>query len=196
MRDILSRPTIYVLGLAYLLHGVAQVGMISWVGQLYQKRYGIDAARAAYLISFDLIGFFVGRSLLSWITNRRRISELLLIAICAGAASLAYVATIAAPSYGWGLVSFMMSGFFISADGPSINSYVGSRFADRTANAYVLMSGIGSVGSAAGAYLTALLGERFGLERGIWCMPGFSAALSALAFVWMLSERRRQESSV
>ena len=112
------------------------------------------------------------------------------MAICAGAASLAFVATIAAPSYGWGLVCFMMSGFFISADGPSINSYVSLRFADRAAHAFVLMSGIGSVGSAVGAYVTAVLGERLGLEKAIWFMPGFSAALSTLALVWMLRERR------
>jgi MFS family permease len=193
MRLILSGPTIYVLGLAYFLHGVAQTGMISWVGQLYQKKYGIDAAQAAYLISSDLIGFFVGRSLLSWITARWTVSELLLMAICAGSASLAFVATITAPSYGWGLICFMLSGFFISADGPSINSYVGLRFADRAAHAFVLMSGIGVVGSAVGAYVTGLLGERFGLEVGIWFMPAFGAALSMLALVWKLRERRCRE---
>jgi MFS family permease len=193
MRIILSTPTIYVLGLAYFLHGVAQTGMISWVGQLYQRKYEIDAAHAAYLISSDLIGFFVGRSLLSYITTRWKISELLLMAICAGLASLAFVGTIAAPTYGSGLISFMISGFFISADGPSINSYVGLRFAERAAHAFVLMNGIGVVGSAVGAYVTGLLGERFGLERGIWFMPGFSAALSILALVWVVREGRYEE---
>jgi len=194
MRIILSGPTIYILGLAYFLHGVAQTGMISWVGQLYQRKYDIDAAQAAYLISSDLIGFFVGRSLLSWLTARWRISELLLMAICAGLASLAFVATLSAPSYGWGLISFMVSGFFISADGPSINSYVGLRFAERAAHAFVLMNGIGVIGSAVGAYFTGVLGEQVGLERGIWFMPGFSAALSVLALVWMLREVRYEES--
>jgi MFS family permease len=195
MREILSRPTIYVLGLAYFLHGVAQTGMISWVGQLYQRKYGIDAAQAAYLISSDLIGFFVGRSLLSWVTARWRISELLLMGICAGSACLAFVATITAPSYGWGLICFMLSGFFISADGPSINSYVGLRFADRAAHAFVLMSGIGVVGSAVGAYVTGLLGEWFGLQVAIWFMPAFGAALSTLALIWALHEGRGREST-
>jgi MFS family permease len=195
MRIILSRPTIYVLGLAYFLHGVAQTGMISWVGQLYQKRYDINAAQAAYLISSDLIGFFIGRSLLSWLTARWKISELLLMAICAGLASLAFVATISAPSYEWGLISLMISGLFISADGPSINSYVGLHFAERAAHAFVLMNGIGVIGSAVGAYVTGLLGERFGLERGIWFMPGFSVALSVVALVWMMRELRYREST-
>lgn len=193
--SILNEPTIYLLGLAYLLHGVAQSGMISWVGQLYQRRYPIDAAHAAYFISFDLTGFFVGRSLLGWITTRWKISELQLISICAGLATLAYVATIVAPSYAWGLVCFMISGFFISGDGPSINSYAGLHFPDRAAHAYVLLSGIGSIGSAAGAYVTALLGERFGLEKGIWFMPGFSAGLSALALVWAWRERKSKVKS-
>ena len=191
MMSILKQPTIYVLGLAYFLHGVAQSGMVSWVGQLYQRRYPIDSAHAAYFLSFDLTGFFVGRALLGWITARWRISELLVMGICAGSATLAYMATIAAPGYAWGLVFFMMSGFFISADGPSINSYAGWRFAEGAAHAYVLLSGIGSIGSAAGAYVTALLGERFGLEKGIWFSPGFSAALSVLAAVWWARDRKR-----
>jgi MFS family permease len=190
MRFILSRGTIYVLGFAYFLHGVAQTGMVSWVGQLYQKKYGIDAAQAAYLISSELLGFLLGRSLLSLITRRWRIPELLLMGICAGSASLAFVATISAPSYRWGLITFMIAGFFVSADGPSINSYVGLRFGDRAAHAFVLMNGIGVLGSAVGSYVTGLLGERYGLDRGIWFMPGFSTSLSVLALVWALRERR------
>jgi fucose permease len=187
--NILTKPTIYLLGWAYLLHGVAQSGMVSWVGQLYQRRYSIDGAHAAYFLSIDLVGFFLGRSLLSWITARWRISELLLIAICAAAATLAYVATIEAPGYAWGLVCFMISGFFISVNGPSINSYAGFRFAERAAHAYVLLSGIGAIGSAVGAYWTALIAERFGLEKGIWFLPGFSAALSLVAIIWWLRAR-------
>jgi MFS family permease len=190
MTGVLGEPAIYLLGLAYFLHSIAQAGMISWVGQLYQRRYSIDSAHAAYFLSFDLAGFFLGRSLLGWITARWRISELLVMAVCAGLATLGYVATIAAPGYAWGLVSFMISGFFISADGPSINSYAGLHFGERAAHAYVLLSGIASIGSAAGAYFTALLGAHFGLEKGIWFVPGFSAALALLATVWWARDRR------
>ena len=100
---ILSQPTIYLLGLAYFLHGVAQSGMVSWVGQLYQRRFSIDGAHAAYFLSIDLAGFFLGRAVLSWLTSRWRISELLLLAICAAFATAAYGATIVAPGYAWGL---------------------------------------------------------------------------------------------
>jgi fucose permease len=188
MRAILAKPTIYALGVAIFLHGVSQVGMVSWTGQLYQKKLSIDAARAAYFISVNSMGFFGGRLLLSWITARWKIPELLVLTACAAGGTLAFAGTIAAHDYGIGLALFAIAGFFISGDAPSINSYAGARFAGQSATAFSLMNGIGNIGGGAGPYLTGAIGNRFGLTAGIRLMPVFSMSLAAMALAWHLRQ--------
>lgn len=189
MKGILSGPIIYLLGLAMFLHGLAQVGMVSWIGLLYRDRHEIDAAEAAYFISVNSAGFFIGRSLLAWILAQRKIPELLLLAICALGSTLAFVGTIMSPSYPTALVMFTLAGVFVSGNAPSINSYAGVRFAGRSAAAFALMIGIGKIGSAAGPYTSGLISTRFGLEIGIWFMPFFSLGLATIALIWFLRER-------
>jgi fucose permease len=188
--DILSHPPIYLVSLATFLHGLAQVGMISWIGQLYQERYAIGLDQAAYFISLNSAGFFIGRSILGWLTRRYKIPELVVLGVCALGGTLAFVATIASPSYWMGLTCFTLAGVFISGDGPSIYSYTGLRFAGRTAVAFALMNGLGNTGAAVGAYFIGLLGARVGLSVGIWLMPLFSFSLAFLAFGWFLREKR------
>lgn len=190
---VLRRPVIYALGFTIFLHGVAQIGMISWVGQVYLARFPIDPEQAAYFISFNSAGYFIGRSLMIWLTRHWKISELTLLACCAGMGSLAYVATIAAPTYGSGLLLFAVAGMFISGNGPCINSYTGLRFPGATATAFAVMNGYGNIGSATGPYFVGLIGNRFGLEHGIWLLPAFSATLAAFALVWRISDKRRED---
>jgi fucose permease len=196
MREILSRPTIYVIGLAIFLHGVCQMGMVSWTGQLYQKKLNIDAALAAYFISANSAGFFAGRLLLSWVTARRHIPELLVLAACAAGGTLAFAGTIAADKYAAGLAMFAVAGFFISGDAPSTTSYAGTRFAGQSATAFSLMNGLGNIGGGAGPYLTGAIGSRFGLAAGIWMMPVFSLSLAALALGWYLRQTARRRVAV
>jgi len=189
MRSVLTEPSFYVACGAMLLHGLGQCGMVSWVGQLFQKRHNIDAASAAYLISFNSFGFFAGRSILGWVTSRWKIPELVLLASCAGIGTLAYVATISSPNYVWGLAMFTLAGVFISGNGPSINSYVGLKLTGHVATAFAVVSGVSYIGAAAGSYLVGVIGGRVGLETGIWFMPLFSLTLAALALFWSIHER-------
>ncbi|MFN7992712.1 MAG: MFS transporter [Bryobacteraceae bacterium] len=192
---ILGRLTIYGIGLATFLHGVAQVGMISWVGQFFQKTHGIGSDRAAYFISVNSAGFFAGRSLLTWITSRRPLPELAVLAVSAGGGTIAFLCTVFAPDYWTALACFAVAGFFISGDAPSMNSYTGLRFAGRTATAFALLSGIGNIGGAAGPYVTGLIAARAGIERGIRFIPAFSLALAGLAIVWYLRTSRPAKTS-
>lgn len=188
---VLKRPVIYALGFAIFLHGVAQIGMVSWVGQIYLARFPIDPEQAAYFISFNSAGFFVGRSVMTWLTSRWKIPELTLLACCAALGSLAYIATIAAPTYRSGLLLFAIAGMLISGNGPCINSYTGLRFPGVVATAFAVMNGYGNMGSASGPYFVGLIGNQFGLERGIWFLPAFSLTLAAFAFFWRMDEKRR-----
>ena len=118
MRAVLTTPAFYTAGFLGLFHGLSQGGMISFIGQLYQSRFEIDAAQAAYFISLNSAGLFGGRFILSWITARWRIPELVVLTVCAGGATLAFAATISAPTYLWGVAMFTVSGMFVSGNGP------------------------------------------------------------------------------
>lgn len=186
MRNVLSKPAIYIIGLAMFLHTVAQVGMVSWIGQLHQKKLGIGAGMAADFISLNSAGFFVGRLAFGWLTARRKIPELLVLTVCAAMGTLGFVGAIAASNYAAGLLCFALAGVFISADAPSINSYTGRRFVSESATAFSLMNGIGNLGGAAGPYLVGVISDNLGLTTGIWLLPLFSAALALLGLCWYI----------
>jgi fucose permease len=189
MGDILRKPPIYGIGLLGFLHGMTQSGAISFLGQLYQKKLHIDAAQAAYLISVNSAGFFVGRSLLSWITGRWKVPELTILTLGGSAAALAFVAAILSTNYLFGLAVFCLAGAFSSGNGPSINSYLGVRFASQTTIAFALFVGLNCLGAAGGAYLTGFISTRVGVERGIWVVPVCSLALGAFSLLWLLRQK-------
>jgi DHA1 family bicyclomycin/chloramphenicol resistance-like MFS transporter len=190
--SVARNPAIYAVGLGVCLHGVSQVGMISWIGHLYQSRHAIGPAEAAYFISANSAGFFVGRSLLTWMTARWKIPELLVLGCCATGGGLAFVTTVLAPTYWSGLALFTIAGAFVSGNAPSLYSYAGLRFAGSTATAFGILTGIGNVGSAGGMYLIGLIGSSLGMETGIWLMPLFSVALGVLGLVWYVRTKRQE----
>jgi fucose permease len=189
LKEILGHPAIYLILFLTILWGVTEGGMISFVGQLYQQRFGIDPAEAAYFLSVNSAGFFAGRSLMSWVTSRWKVHELLVLAVCAGTGALGFAATIVSPTYLCGLIMFGVAGVFVSGNGPSINSFTGLRFKDQAATAFAFMAGMSFVGSAGGPYAIGFLGTRFGLESSIWLMPLFALSLCVVAVLWFLRER-------
>ena len=194
MKSILCKPTIYAISILGLLHGLAQGGAISFFGQLFQKNFQVDAAQAAYLLSLRSTGSFVGRSLLAWVTGRWRISEMTIIATCAFFSALTFGATIVSSTYYSGLFLFALAGALSSATGPSLNSLVGARFAGRTAMAFALFAGINCVGAAGGAYVIGAVGNRLGVEHGIWFVPFFSLSLAIITIAWLLRNRRKHST--
>jgi MFS family permease len=192
MSRVLATAEIYAACLLGFFHGLAQGGMISFVGQLYQTRFAIDAGRAAYLLSVDAAGLFAGRLFLGWITARRKIPELMILTICGTGETLAFIATIISPNYLWGLLLFFLAGAFVSGNGPSLNSYVGASFPrEQSGTAFALFIGISSIGGALGPYIIGVIGSRFGVAAGIWFMPLFAAAIPAFALGWLLFEKSR-----
>ena len=189
MRDVLRKPAFYTAVVLAFFHGLAQSGMISFIGQLYVHRLHIDAAHAAYMLSAESVGVLGGRALFSWIVSVWKIPELMVVAICAGIETMSFLATILAPNYVSGFVLFVTAGFFISAVGPSLNSYLGGRLADRVATAFALFAGLSNVGAAIGPYVIGIVGTNFGLERGILFAPFCSGLLSTLGLIRYLLER-------
>jgi MFS transporter, FSR family, fosmidomycin resistance protein len=189
-RDVLVNSSFYAAVLLCFCHGLAQAGMVSFLGQLYVKKLHVDAGHAAYLLSLEAVGILSGRLVFGSILARRGIPELLMIAACASVETAAFLATILSPSYYLGAAMFLVGGFFMSPTGPSLNSYLGGRLANRVATAFALFAALGNVGAALGPYLIGTIGSDFGIERGILLAPLFSALLSATALIWYLREKR------
>jgi MFS family permease len=188
-RAVLRDAAFYTAVALCFCHGLAQAGMASFVGQLYVSKLNIDAGRAAYLLSIEAVGILAGRLIFGAVLSRWRIPELLVIAMCAAVETLAFLATIVSESYLGGAAMLLVGGFFMSAIGPSLNSYLGGRLAARVATAFALFAGLGNVGAALGPYLIGMLGTEFGIERAILFAPLFSALLSALALIRHLQKR-------
>ena len=186
---ILSQPAMWMIFLLTTLHGLTEAGMISFVGQLYQRRLGVDAAQAAYFLSSHAGGFLAGRALLSLISGRWKIPELVILSACALGGAVFFAATILGTTYLWGMVFMFVSGVFVSGNGPSINSYLGMRFRDYAKTAFAFMSGISYIGGALGPYIVGFLGSEYGLEKSMWIDPVFSLCLSAIALIWFYRDK-------
>lgn len=190
--SILRRWPIYLAGVAMFLHGLAQVGIVSWLGLLFQSRLSIDTAQAAYLLSANGTGFLLGRMLLSLVTTKVHMPDLLLLACCSGLGALGYFATLSAPSYLTGLILFFLSGMVVCGNGPAMYSYIAGQFQSVQSSAFGLLLMFGYLGSVAGPYLIGIIGARFGIERAVWCIPLFSLCLCMLALVGYAIEIRRK----
>jgi MFS family permease len=192
-REVLVSGALYVAVVLGFCHGLAQAGMLSFIGQLYINKLQIDAAHAAYFISGNATGILGGRLLFSWITAHWRLPELVVICACAAAETAAFLGAIISPSYLTGVIMFVAAGVFISAIGPSLNSYLGGKFASRTATAFSLFAGLSNIGAALGPFFIGMIGTDLGVGKGILFAPGFSALLSALALIWFLRERTHRD---
>ena len=191
MREILASGALYVAVALGFCHGLAQAGMLSFVGQLYIVKLHVDAAHAAFFLSGNAAGILSGRLVFGWITARWTIPELVVISVCAAAETASFLAAIFSRSYVAGLISFVIAGIFVSTIGPSLNSYVGGKFSRGTATAFSLFAGLSNLGAAFGPFIIGVIGTDLGVGRGILFAPTFSALLSSMGLIWFLRERAR-----
>ncbi len=98
-KQVLRDSAFHTAVLLCFCHGLAQAGMVAFVGQLYIRRLHVDPAHAAYLLSAEGAGIVSGRLIFGWIMARWKIPELKVIAMCAAAETAAFTATILAPNY-------------------------------------------------------------------------------------------------
>jgi len=192
MHLVLHSPPFYACAAWMFLHGLSQIGMVSWIGQLYALRHGINAEQAAYFISGNAAGFLVGRTVLGWISARRALPELLLLAACATCSSLIFWAALMDNSFVLGAVLFAVAGIATSGNAPSVQSYLASEMTIHSATAFALLTGVDHLGCALGPYIIGLVGTLFGLEAGIRYIPVAMLVLGTSAFVWWLRTGRNR----
>lgn len=196
IKNVLSNSAFYIAALLEFCHGVGQAAMIAFIGQVYVSRLHIDAAQAAYFISLNAAGILTGRTALSWITARWKIPELVVMSFCAAGQLLACLAAILSPGYLLGAAMFTLAGMFVSAIGPSLNSYLGGKFSVEASTAFSLFAGLGNVGAAVGPLLVGTLATYLGIETGILFAPIFTGLLSVIALLRYRRERQQARSSL
>jgi MFS family permease len=192
---VLRNSAFYTAVILCFCHGLAQAGMVSFIGQLYIRKLHVDPAHAAYLLSIEAMGILAGRLVFGGLLSRWGIPELMVITLCATAETLAFVATIVSQNYVVGAAMFLLGGFFMSAVGPSLNSYLGGRLASRVSTAFALFAGLGNVGAALGPFFIGTVGNDFGIGIAIFFAPLFSAMLASTALIRHWQERRAPVSA-
>jgi FHS family glucose/mannose:H+ symporter-like MFS transporter len=192
--SVLFAGGMWLIGLAYVLHGIAELGIISWVGKLYYHRLGITEPEMAFFISVNVISFALGRFLLTFIAGRFR--DLTLLGLCAGGGTLFFVLIFLTSNYTLGLIWISASGIFMSGNAPAMNSYMAHRFAGQLELSFAIYQGFGALGSALAPPLIGFVGDRTSLETAVWLIPLGSGALSLLAFCWSWFQGRKQRAEL
>lgn len=182
-KDLLKQRNILKMGTALMLYAVAYISILSWIGQLYQKKFNIDAGQSASIISLYLIGFLIGRIIFYFVIRKTNISPLVIILICASGSTLTLGLSIGASGLLFGEIMVLLSGITLSANVPAITSEMGALFeADNSFPAYVFTMEVFSVSYGFGPYFIALLGSILSLGISIWIAPLFSLLLGIIAF--------------
>jgi fucose permease len=183
----------WIIGFCYVLHGLAEIGAISWSGKLYHERLGIPEARMGLFISANVVSFALGRFLLTFLAGRFR--DRILLGLCGAGGTLFFLVVLLADNYYIGLVAMAGSGVFMSGNHPAMSSYLATRFSARLSHAFAVYQGFGAIGSASNARLIGAAGDRLGLETAVWMIPAASGLLALTAFGWVLLDRTRRATN-
>jgi MFS family permease len=193
---VLFSGAIWLIGVCVLMHGIYQIGYVSWIGPYDAGKLGITTAKAAMLLSVNNIGFWGGRALLGWLCARVKIPDLILLGAASGLGSLAIAFGLMTSDYRLALALCFLEGFFVAGDSPAMSSFVGGRFINNAGLAYALYGGFGQVGGAVGGYLIGILARLWNsVQRAIWTVPSISVVLSLLAFTWQLLDERSKRTA-
>ncbi len=180
-------PAIWVIGLCYGLHGLAEIGAISWAGKLYHQRLGIPESQIALFMSANITSFALGRFLLTFLAGR--FSDRVLLGLCGAGGTVCLALVLLSHHYYGGLLAMAGSGIFMSGNHPAMSSLLGSRFRGRLPHAFAIYQGFGAIGSAAAGRLIGAAGDRLSLETAVWLIPSASGLLAVIAFGWVWLDR-------
>jgi MFS family permease len=190
-RHVIFSGAMWLIGVCVLLHGIYQIGYVSWIGPYDASRIGISPAKAAIFISMNNIGFFPGRALLGWLCLRVAIPDLALLGMASGMATLMILLGLVTRNYELALTFCFLEGFFAAGDFPAMSSFVGGHFLEQAGSAYAVFTGFGQIGSAAGGYIVGLLARFWdNIQQAVWVIPVASLLLSLLALAWHVIGRR------
>ena len=181
-------PSLWLIGLAFTLHGIGQMGAVVWLGRLFAKRLLLSETQVGSMIAINTTGFIAGRIIWTWFGGR--IPERILLGFSAAVGATFYVLTILSGSYRLGLLMIFVAGMGMSGDAISLQSFTALRFRRQAARAFGFTQALGHLGAAMGPYYIGLVGDYSGtLEQGIWVIPITIGTLSLLGFLWHVLDR-------
>ena len=187
-RGLVLSPSLWLIGLAFTLHGIGQMGAVVWLGRLFAKRLLLSETQVGTMIAVNITGFIAGRVIWTWLGGR--IPERILLGCSAGVGATFYVLTILSGSYELALAMTFVAGMGMSGDAISLQSFTALRFRRQAARAFGITQALGHLGAAMGPYYIGFVGDHSGtLEQGIWVIPITIGALSLLGFLWHLLDR-------
>ena len=187
-RRLVLSPSLWLIGLAFTLHGIGQMGAVVWLGRLFAKRLLLSETQVGSMIAVNITGFIAGRVIWTWLGGR--IPERILLGCSAGVGAIFYVLTILSGSYELALAMTFVAGMGMSGDAIALQSFTALRFRRQAARAFGITQALGHLGAAMGPYYIGFVGDHSGtLEQGIWVIPITIGTLSVLGFLWHLLDR-------
>jgi len=60
-RRLVLSPSLWLIGLAFTLHGIGQMGAVVWLGRLFAKRLLLSETQVGSMIAVNITGFIAGR---------------------------------------------------------------------------------------------------------------------------------------
>jgi len=177
------------LFLVSFLHVGAEVSVSYWVCMYLARTLGTGAFSSSFGLALYSSGMFLGRLVL--IRLPEGWGDMRILKGCVAGAMASLVSVALSSGYVAKLASFFSVGFFIGGDWPTLLTYAGRRFPERTGEA----TGYLMVGSGLGGLtfppLMGLLGGKFG--AWVLVVGPLVPLVGLMAVAWRLGREKTKE---
>ncbi len=180
----LKRPLLILSFLILFIYAGSQSGVSSWVSEYYMRVFSKSASAGAFIVSIFWIGMLIGRLGVSFGYRGFRQAELAFI--LASISTIALLFTILMTGSWLAGVGIFLSGLGYSAIYPTVIAIVGQHFKRIQSIAVGFATTGAGIGSFVFPYIMAVIGNRFGIQRGFLFFIALNITMVMLitAVIW------------
>lgn len=186
MREILSLPRFWLLGIALALSAGAEGAFTFWSASFIQIHFARLPRAGAVGTAAFAVGMAVGRLASSHVAGRVGLRRLVVASLAAGlAASCAFFLIASLPAL---YLFLVVMGLCIACLWPSLQSYAGAELGVDPTVLMIFLSCLGIPGFSSATLLMGIIGDARGLEASFVIVPVYLAA----ALILVALEKRLQ----
>jgi fucose permease len=174
------RPLVVLGALLIFVYVGIEFGVSNWSAEYGVSLFGIDAARAAVLVSLFWGGLLAGRLLIPLAARRLPLATQLIGLCLMNAGMVVFVALARTPMML--ALAVLLAGVGASSIYPLTVTIVGKQLKEQQSVGIGVMSTLGGIGSFSFPYIMALIAERSDLRAGFVFIAAMGGLLVLLGF--------------
>ncbi|MBE6796783.1 MAG: MFS transporter [Ruminococcaceae bacterium] len=164
-KDIFKEADFYIMLLVMLCAGASELAVSQWASAFAETALHLDKA-AGDLLGPCAFALFMGTGRVIYGVIGEKINIKLAMLFCAVLCFVSYIVIALSPSAMVSLIFCAICGFSVSVMWPGTLSMSAARFVTGGALMFGLLAAFGDLGCSAGPWVTGIIADKFGLNKG------------------------------